>query len=216
MISGCKHVEDRVFERGVALISVLIFLLVMTIIGAAAMQSSTLQQWMSGSTQDQNVAFQTAEAGVSQGEQWLGQAGWNVGNPPPGTTFPLEQKVDCPGQPCNVVWPYDNAANIPNSSTRYLDATFWETIVYNPLPTSQPLNNIWVGTIPDPLAPPEVRPAAPPYLVIENVSFLRGSRGSNKWSSDPEGGQLYQVTSRGTGRSLNAHSVIQTTYMLGE
>lgn len=193
-------------ERGIALISVMIFLLIMTIIGAAAMQSSTLQQWMSGNTTDQSLSFQAAEDGLRQGEAWLATGGWNPPPPAPQTLFPTIQQVNCPGQPCNVVWPLDFAAAVVDSYAQYTSESFWEVIAGN---VSQPKPNIWVGT-----AVPGT--TTPPYLVIENVQFMRSTLGSWKWSSDPVGGQLYRVTARGTGRSLSAHSVTQSTYMIGQ
>lgn len=53
--------QSRQSERGIAMVTVLLFLAVMTMIGLAAMQSSGLQERMSGNMRDQDVAFQAAE-----------------------------------------------------------------------------------------------------------------------------------------------------------
>lgn len=61
-------------EAGSALIISLLFLLLLTIIGVAAMQSATLQERMAGNTRDRNLAFQATETALRAGEQVLRQA----------------------------------------------------------------------------------------------------------------------------------------------
>lgn len=58
-------------QRGAALIISLIFLLLMTLIGVTSMQTTTLQERMAGNARDRNLALQSAEAGLRQGETWL-------------------------------------------------------------------------------------------------------------------------------------------------
>ena len=58
-------------QRGSVLILSLIFMLLLTIIGAGAMQSATLQERMAGGTRDTNSAFQGAEAGIRTAETYL-------------------------------------------------------------------------------------------------------------------------------------------------
>lgn len=61
-------------QGGAALIISLIFLLLMTLIGVTSMQTTTLQERMAGNSRDRNLALQAAEAGLRQGELWLGTA----------------------------------------------------------------------------------------------------------------------------------------------
>ena len=61
-------------ERGSALIVSLIFMLLLTIIGVGAMQSSSLQERMAGNARDVNNAFQAAEAAVRMAETYLQNA----------------------------------------------------------------------------------------------------------------------------------------------
>ena len=63
-----------VHERGSALIVGLVFLLVLTLIGVAAMGTTTMQERMAGNLRDRNLAFQAAEAALREGEQFLQQA----------------------------------------------------------------------------------------------------------------------------------------------
>ena len=58
-------------ERGVVLILGLIMLVVLSFIGLAAMQSTTLQERMAGNLQQRDRAFQNAEAGLRAAEAWL-------------------------------------------------------------------------------------------------------------------------------------------------
>lgn len=58
-------------QRGIVLVTSLIFLLVLTLIGVTAMQGTTMQERMSGNMQDRNVAFQAAEVALRAGEGWL-------------------------------------------------------------------------------------------------------------------------------------------------
>lgn len=61
-------------ERGSALIVSLIFMLLLTIVGVGAMQSSSLQERMAGNARDVNNAFQAAEAGIRDAETYLQNA----------------------------------------------------------------------------------------------------------------------------------------------
>ena len=55
-------------QKGMALVISLIFLLLLTIIGVTAMQTTTLQERMAGNMRDRNVAFQFAEEALRDAE----------------------------------------------------------------------------------------------------------------------------------------------------
>lgn len=55
-------------QNGVALIVVLVFLLLITITALTAMQTATIEERMTGHALNQQLAFQSAEAGLSAGE----------------------------------------------------------------------------------------------------------------------------------------------------
>lgn len=67
-----NHMAWRSAQSGSVLVIALIFLLLMTIIGVTAMQTTTLQERMAGNTRDRNLAFQAAEAALREGERYLG------------------------------------------------------------------------------------------------------------------------------------------------
>lgn len=59
-------------QHGVALVLALVFLVIMTILGVAAMSSSNLQEKMAGNQKDRNLAFQASETALVKGEYWIG------------------------------------------------------------------------------------------------------------------------------------------------
>lgn len=65
---------SSVRQKGAVLLISLVFLLLLTVIGLSAIQSSTLQERMAGNANDLNTAFQAAEAGIRQAEAVLQQA----------------------------------------------------------------------------------------------------------------------------------------------
>jgi type IV pilus assembly protein PilX len=56
------------FQRGMALLVSLVFLLLLTLIGLSSMQNATLQEKMAGSVSLRNQSFQGAEAALRVGE----------------------------------------------------------------------------------------------------------------------------------------------------
>ncbi len=58
-------------QRGAVLMISLIFLVLLTIIGVTAMQTTLLQERMAGNMRDLNLAFQATEAALRAGEAWL-------------------------------------------------------------------------------------------------------------------------------------------------
>jgi type IV pilus assembly protein PilX len=56
-------------ERGAALVIALLMLLVMTVLGIAAMQVTRMEERMAGNSRDVNLAFQGAEAGLRDYEE---------------------------------------------------------------------------------------------------------------------------------------------------
>lgn len=70
-------------QRGIALVISLIFLLLLTLGGIAAMSTSTLEEKMSGNLKDQHIAFQAAESALRDGESKLRQIASAASTQPP-------------------------------------------------------------------------------------------------------------------------------------
>jgi type IV pilus assembly protein PilX len=60
-------------EEGIILITSLVLLVVLTLIGIVAMQSTTMQERMAGNIEQRDQAFETAEAGLRLSERELDQ-----------------------------------------------------------------------------------------------------------------------------------------------
>ncbi|WP_324778920.1 pilus assembly PilX family protein [Thiobacillus sedimenti] len=58
------HIQTSVTQRGAALITGLIFLVVLTLISLSAIKATSLEERMAGNARDQDVAFEAAEAGI--------------------------------------------------------------------------------------------------------------------------------------------------------
>lgn len=58
-------------QRGVVLLLALIMLLLMTVVGLAAIRGTGLQETMAGNMRERTIAFQHAEAGLRVGEDWI-------------------------------------------------------------------------------------------------------------------------------------------------
>lgn len=65
------QIASRAAQSGIALITGLIFLVLLTIIGVTAMQTTMLEERMAGNLRDENLAFQAAEAALRAGESYL-------------------------------------------------------------------------------------------------------------------------------------------------
>ncbi len=73
-MNGRYMTPDARHQVGATLIIALILLLVLTLLGTATARMTLLEERMTGNTQDWNVAFQVAEAGLRDGETLLRQA----------------------------------------------------------------------------------------------------------------------------------------------
>lgn len=63
--------NNQTQESGSTLIVAIVILLVLTILGVFAMQTTTLEERMAGNLRDRELAFQAAEAALREGEAFL-------------------------------------------------------------------------------------------------------------------------------------------------
>lgn len=68
------YIKQHSPQRGAALITGLIFMVVLTLLVVAAMRTTILEEKMAGNTRDVNLAFQAGEAALRAGEQVLNGA----------------------------------------------------------------------------------------------------------------------------------------------
>ncbi len=103
-------------QRGAALIMTLLFLMVLTVLAVSGAKNTTIQEKMSGSVRDLNVAFNAAESGLIAGENWVATQ----------TIFPVPTTDGSSG-----VWDYNsvdpdtgNSIGWWNESARH--ASWWQ------------------------------------------------------------------------------------------
>lgn len=84
-------------QRGAALLISLVMLLAMTILAVTAARQVTLQERMAGNLRERSIAFEAAEAGLRQGEQFL--QGLTGGGTPPTPVAP----ANCGSPPCDIL-----------------------------------------------------------------------------------------------------------------
>jgi type IV pilus assembly protein PilX len=89
-----KVFSNRSREQGAVLVTSLLLLVVMILLGLTAMQMTRMEERMAGNTRDGNLAFQGAEAGLRNAEDWI-------------RTLP-ERPEPCASAPCTLVWPRDS------------------------------------------------------------------------------------------------------------
>ncbi|KJS73675.1 MAG: pilus assembly protein PilX [Pseudomonas sp. BICA1-14] len=77
-------------QRGAVLLVALIMLLLLTILGAAAMRDTNLQERMAGNMRDHNLAFQAAEAALRFAEQEVKTDYANLVND---SLYPIDEQI---------------------------------------------------------------------------------------------------------------------------
>ena len=67
----CRPCPSRHRQRGVALVMALVFLLLLTLLGITALNTTSLEGKMATNVKDRNLAFQAAESALTLGGNWL-------------------------------------------------------------------------------------------------------------------------------------------------
>lgn len=108
-------------QAGITLVVSLIFLLLLTILGITAMNTSTLQEKMSGNLRDQDMALQAAESALRGGEAALRTA-WAGGKPPADPTCTSTVCSIGTVQVTNDSWWFTNSLEYGGSGTQITGA----------------------------------------------------------------------------------------------
>ena len=197
-VSHPLSATDEARENGAALFVSLVFLLILTVIGLAGMQSTALQEKMASHMRERNLAFQAAESALRAGEAYLA--------------------ANVPTIVCDVANDgiYDNSS--PNSATDCPASKGWpssaqSTHPYGPESEEFWKNNTDVKTLGlgenshqyDKLAdkPKYIIEAVPAGAVGAGVSLEAGI-------PIPSGPKLYKITAHGVGTDSNAAVVTQS------
>lgn len=171
-------------QRGAALITSLIILLVLTVLGVSAMSTSSLEELMAGNLRDQNLSFQAAEAALQDGERYIDSWG---GTPPEatseGTNYSLYSRDE--------FGLYEYSA--------FDTDTVWNNAIATTYGADTGIAISNLGDV-----------AALPMYIIEEEDFV-AKDASFKAQTQREGAYYYRVTARGVGASSNAVTLLQST-----
>lgn len=184
--------KDRLYKRqkGAVLVISLFILVVITLIGLSAIQTTTLEEKMSGNMHDHDLAFQAAESALKDGER----------------NFIETQVTD----PFNDIANDSNGANglygpddlMPTASA-LLKKVNWNNITDSREFTFNGVNNV---------KNPLHTTADPPLVKIRRLPPPMGSEiggvGKNKQRD-----VIFVVTARGTGGSTQSQVILQTRYL---
>ncbi len=176
-------------QTGAALITGLIFLVVLTLISLSAIKSTSLEERMAGNARDQDVAFQAAEAGVRDALKYISSTGLL---PTSGFVAGCAAGL-CLNDPTTPVWTTITANN---------DWTSSKTRAYTDDPNNQALT--FDGTTTLPVQPRYIIELLPATLPPSGFSMASG-KGANP------GGQVtpYRITARGWGITGQTQATVQ-------
>ena len=177
-----RCIHSATWQRGSALIVSLVFLLVMTLIGVAAMQGTTQQESMANNARQRNLAFQSAEAALRAGEAVLQNA-----------TLPT---FDNTGTRLGLRQPVSPTINI---GTFWLDEYCW----VSGADCSSAESQVYPGTL------SEV--SEQPRYVVEELPRVTLPGGSVKFGALSDAG-FYRITARSLGGVADAVVILQSTY----
>lgn len=174
-------------QRGAALVTALVLLLVLTVIGIAAMSMTRMQERMAGNTRDMNMAFQAAESAIRDGEALISA---QPGKPD-----------NCTAAPCKF-W-QANLSAVANPETR--DFKTWWLLNATEYESSGGNHDAPVTDMPD-------LEDGDPRFVVQYITRVPDSLTIGEGGGAPPGRDFYQVTGASTGGSGKANSVVQSTF----
>jgi type IV pilus assembly protein PilX len=189
---ACRHhsVRARSRHRGNSLLPAMLFLLVIAMLGLAALSSTVLEERMVGNTKDQNLAFQAAEAGLRDAETDIMQ------NLSPHSPF----SASCANGLCTPpsTWPTATSSDI-SKLINWSDASM----------TRQYGSQTTAGTIP--------LVASQPVYVVEKLSTIPPGAGHSVAlgvAPPSSGGTAYRITVLGTGAHSETRVFLQSIFVM--
>ena len=173
-------------QRGAVLVVSLLLLLVMTVLALGASQTTRLQERMSSNMRDRDLAFESSEAGLRNGERIIDS---QVVAPSP-----------CTSGRCQV---YDRT--ILPSSIAFQDQTWWNTNSWSYV-TDETFSTTAANAIKG-----SGMAGADPQFVVEEIEDVPDSL-TVPPSGPPPSRIYYRITSGAQGGSAQARVVLQSTF----
>ncbi len=174
-------------QRGAVLVVGLLILLVMTILGVTAMQTTVMEERMAGNMRDRSLAFQAAEAVLRDAEQLIensvSTAAFNNSN----ENGLFGKNEDEPDKWASATW----QDTVDNTASRAYDGPDDDTAL--DFPNTQP------------------------RYFVKHIGTVEGEGGSKNlkgYGSKPVGRdtEIFRITARGTGGNDNTEVIVQTHY----
>ena len=171
-------------QEGMALVIALVFLVLLTVIGIAALGSNILQQRMTFGSAERNAALQSADSALLAGENWISTQTAQ----PVGTCTSTSSTCTSP-----AIWARYGQATPPVGLTQLTTGSFWTGY-----------GQSFGYTIPNAYLQPQ--------YVIEDLGH--DNSGSLAVGQSPPGYQTYyfQVTARGYGAQNTSSALVQSVY----
>jgi len=175
-------------QSGAVLVVSLLLLLVMTILALSASQATRMQERMAGNSRDADLAFQSAEAGLRNGERLI--------DDPALTSAP----IPCSTGRCRVFALDVLPADLSAQPEAWWNANAWS---YAP-------DNTWNATPGTALAGTGLA-RRDPQFVIEEVEEVTDSL-TIPPTGPPPSRIYYRITSAAQGGTNTAQAVVQSTF----
>lgn len=177
-------------QRGIALLTALLILIMLTLLAMAMFRGFGLQQKIAGNVREKERAFQAAESALQYAEWWL-----SPGNPNPP---PQDSGTDCSTSSANitVVTPADmRVCALPLTTSA--DPTSWTgALIYTPLKMKVAVGG---GVAQDGNNNADINYAKSPLVYIAYLGL------------SPSGKEkLYSITAAGFGGSTTSTAVVQS------
>jgi type IV pilus assembly protein PilX len=181
--------NDRTTQRGMALISSLLLLVVVTIIALSMFRSFGVEEKIAGNVREKQRALHAAESAQQYAEHWLASGNATFGG---GCTALLSANLG-QGQVCS-------APLVANNDHTAIAGLPWPAlgVTYNPGTGSGLLNVTGAGG-----GKPDTYYAAPQFYIYDAGPSADGQ------------GELYQIDALGYGANPNAAAIVESTFEVG-
>jgi|TARA_B100002003_G_C14155367_1_gene556168 type IV pilus assembly protein PilX len=172
-------------QQGTVIVFCLVFLAVLTIMGVSGMESTILEERMSGNMRDISMAFQAAESALKEAESWLDTQ----------TTLPTTSTDGS-----TTVWSEDAMDPAPNDSVHW-----WSDGARN-------INAWWVANAIQLNSFPAN--AANPRYIIEEYHTATSGQSIGIGSGEITRPRVFhRITARGVGATALAEVSVQSTFV---
>ena len=172
----------RAKNTGVVLFICLVMLLLLTLLGVSSVQTTSLEQIMARNAVDANIAFQAAESALREGEDFVE----NLTN---------TQSFDASGANNNGLYDDAGPGNRPN----------WRNITWNSGLGHRVSSTGVTGTV----RPPEYIVERVTVVIPQGDSLNLDNIGSELGTGTT---QIFRVTARGQGATVDSQALVQSTY----